>query len=277
MSDLAAELGVSPGMSAGAVFDRLAASYDHDFTCSRIGRAQRNEVWKVLREIFRANDSVLELNCGTGEDAFFLAAHGISVLSCDASQQMILHAEERLRQEQEVLPVVFCQLPTERITELNPLTPFDGVFSNFSGLNCVADLAPLSAELARLTKPGSQLLLCFSTRYCLIEIVYYMLLTQPRKALRRCTGRAQASLHGAELTVYYPTLGKLRRSFAPHFQLRSVRGVGVAIPPSYLEPWVSRHPRLFELLCRIEARVAGWPILRTTGDHLLLHLERVTQ
>jgi SAM-dependent methyltransferase len=277
MSKDAAGLGVFPGFAAGAVFDRLAEGYDHDFTNSRIGRAQRSEVWRVLRKIFSANDSILELNCGTGEDAFFLAAQGTSVFSCDASQQMVLRAEQRLRQCEELLPVVFCQLPTERISELNPPTPFDGVFSNFSGLNCVADLAPLSAGLAKLTRPGSQLLLCLSTRYCVIEILYYLLRGQPRTALRRCKGYAQASLQGAPLTVYYPTLAELRRNFAPHFQLRSIRGIGVAIPPSYLEPWVTRHPRVFKLLRRIESRVATLPILRSTGDHILLRFERVTQ
>jgi hypothetical protein len=199
------------------------------------------------------------------------------MLSCDASQQMIMRAEHRLRQKQEPLPIVFCVLPTERIAELNPSTPFDGVFSNFSGLNCLADLVPLAAELAKLTRPGSQLLLCLSTRYCLVEILYYMLRGQPQRAFRRCKGSAQVSLHGAPLTVYYPTLHELRRHFAPHFQLRSIRGVGVTIPPSYLEPWVTRHPRVFGLLCRIEPRMATWPILRSSGDHVLLRFERVTQ
>jgi SAM-dependent methyltransferase len=277
MSKHATQLGVPPGFAAGAVFDRLAASYDHEFTESRIGRAQRGEVWKVLRDTFHAHDCILELNCGTGEDAFFLAAQGISVFSCDASQQMIMRAEHRLRQKQELLPIVFCLLPTERIAELNPSTPFDGVFSNFSGLNCVADLSSLSADLAKLMRPGGQLVLCLSTRYSLIEILYYLLRGQPRKALRRCKGHAQASLHGAPLTVYYPKLGELRRQFAPYFELRSVRGVGVAIPPSYLERWVTRHPRLFELLRRIEPLVATLPILRSTGDHILVRFERVTQ
>lgn len=277
MSNPAAERAMALGLSAGSVFDRLAAAYDRDFTESHIGRAQRNAVWNVLLETFSVNDNVLELNCGTGEDAFFLAAHGISVLSCDASQQMILLAEYRLRQKEELQSVVFRHLPTERVAELKPPIAFDGVFSNFSGLNCVADLTPLSIELATLTRPGSQLLLCLSTRYCLIEILYYMLRGQPRKALRRCKGRAQASLDGVPLPVYYLTVRELRRIFAPYFQLRSVMGVGVAIPPSYLESWVARHPRAFAFLRRIEAGVAAWPILRSTGDHVLLRFERVPQ
>jgi SAM-dependent methyltransferase len=271
-----AEAGASLGMEAGAVFDRMAGTYDQDFTDTLIGRAQRDEVWKVLLSTFRAHDNILELNCGTGEDAFFLAAHGASVLSCDASQQMILRAEYRLQQHPLPPPIVFCQLPTERIGELDPPAPFDGVFSNFSGLNCVDNLPQLAADLAKLTAPGSPVVLCLSTRYCLMEILYYMLQCKPRKALRRCAGRTHAWLDGAPLTVYYPTLAQLRRSFAPYFRLRSVRGIGVAIPPSYLEQRMRRHPSLFRMLCRIEASLASLPLLRTSGDHLLLGFQRVT-
>lgn len=274
MNHAPAEREFSPGFAAGSVFDRLATSYDDDFTESLIGRAQRNQVWKVLQQSFRANDSILELNCGTGEDAFFLTAQGISVVGCDASKQMILRATYRLQQKHP-RPILFYHLSTERIACLHPPTPFSGVFSNFSGLNCVADLAALAGNLVRLTAPGSKLLLCLSTRYCLFEILYYMLRGQPQKALRRCSGHTQASIDGTPLTVYYPTLAQLRSNFAPYFQLRSVRGIGVAIPPSYVESWAQRHPRALHLLSRLETGVASLPLLRSTGDHMLLTFVRV--
>ena len=277
MNDHLGELATSLSMGAGAAFDRIAASYDRDFTNSHIGRAQRREVWKVLHKAFQEGDKILELNCGTGEDAFSLAELGVAVFSCDASQQMILRAEHRLRQKPSLLPIVFCHLPTERLAELNPSTPFDGAFSNFSGLNCVAELAPLSAQLARLVRPGGSLLICLSTRHCLMEVLFYLLLGEPRRAFRRWKGRTEASLQGAQLTVYYATMSELRRSFSPHFQLRYVLGVGVAIPPTYLEGWVARHPGTFDLLCRLEPIVARLPILRSTGDHVLLCFERAEQ
>jgi len=42
------------GLAAGAVFDRLAPTYDLVFTDSRIGRAQRSAVWQVLLRTFHA-------------------------------------------------------------------------------------------------------------------------------------------------------------------------------------------------------------------------------
>ncbi len=73
----------------------MADTYDATFTESSIGRAQRNVVWSALKRAFRPGDRVLELNCGTGEDALFLAKLGVSVLACDASARMIEVAERR--------------------------------------------------------------------------------------------------------------------------------------------------------------------------------------
>jgi ubiquinone/menaquinone biosynthesis C-methylase UbiE len=263
--------------AAGAAFDRIAQDYDQKFTESLIGRAQRDAVWKVLRRTFRTNDNILELNCGTGEDAIFLASNGISVFALDASPQMIARAEQRLQHNSPQIPVVFCELPTERIGELHPEARFDGAFSNFSGLNCVADLDAVASSLAGLVKQDGRLVLCFSTRFCLIEILYYLAVGQWRKALRRCKGYTNVTIDGAQFTVYYPSLSKIRRSFAPDFRLDSRTGIGVAVPPSYLEAWARQHPRLFRLLGRLEGRLATLPVLRSTGDHVLLCFKKVAR
>jgi ubiquinone/menaquinone biosynthesis C-methylase UbiE len=264
-----------PGSAAGAAFDRLAENYDRIFTDSLIGRAQRDAVWKVLTRTFQKSDNILELNCGTGEDAIFLAGNGISVFACDASQQMIDRAEQRLRHTSPQVPAVFCELPTERIGELHPETQFDGAFSNFSGLNCIADLSVVASSLERLVKPGGQLVLCFSTRFCLIEILYFLALGQWRKALRRCKGHTEVMIDDVQFTVYYPTVRQIRRYFAPGFRLYFRTGIGVAVPPSYLEAWTRRHPSIFRFLCRLEGLLATLPVLRSTGDHVLLCFERV--
>jgi ubiquinone/menaquinone biosynthesis C-methylase UbiE len=263
--------------AAGTAFDHLAQDYDQVFTNSLIGRAQRDAVWKVLIRTFRANEKILELNCGTGEDALFLAANGVSVLALDASPQMIAKAEQRLQRNALQVPVVFRELPTERIGKLHPETQFDGAFSNFSGLNCIADLDAVASSLAGLVTQGGRLVLCFSTRFCLIEILYYLAVGQWRKAFRRCKGYSEVTLDGIQFTVYYPTLRKIRQSFAPDFRLSFCTGIGVAIPPSYFEGWVRRHAGLVPLLRCMEALLATFPILRSTGDHVLLCFEKVSR
>ncbi len=126
-------------MQATAPFDVLADTYDEVFTRSLIGQAQRAQVWRVLERAFSHGQHVLEINCGTGEDALFLARRGLSVLACDSSPRMIAVAQSRKAIEAPSAAIEFRLLPTEQLNQLSR-EQFDGAFSNFGGLNCVEDL-----------------------------------------------------------------------------------------------------------------------------------------
>jgi ubiquinone/menaquinone biosynthesis C-methylase UbiE len=260
---------------AGKAFDELAESYDSVFTASIIGRSQRTAVWNKAVEVFRAGDRVLELNCGTGEDALFLARRGISITACDASGRMIEQARARKAEEAPGIATDFHQLSTESLDQLPSEWRFDGVFSNFSGLNCVADLQDTAQLLERRVYSGAPLLLCLSTRFCLWEIVHYLFKGEIRKAFRRCSGVTEARFGGHSFFVYYPTLRSLVRSFRPMFRLRSVTGIGIAVPPSYKEAWARKNPPLFYACEAIDRGLCRLPGFRVIGDHMLLHLERI--
>ena len=260
---------------AGLAFDEMAATYDAAFTQSQVGRAQRNCVWHVLRRTFQPHDRILELNCGTGEDALFLAGNTMSVYACDASAAMIETAIRRQQTEAPGTDVTFRHLPTEHIAALRSANGFDGVLSNFSGLNCVKDLGATAKALSELVDPGSVLVLCFSTRFCLTEIFYFLLCGEWRKALRRCSGSTTARIGSQRIEIYYPTVYQLRKLFAPYFTLRECTGIGVGIPPSYLDSHVAHRPRLFKFLCLLEHMLAALPLFRVTGDHMLLTFVRV--
>jgi len=259
---------------AGLAFDSVAGEYDDHFTRSIVGRAQRDAVWRKVAVTFSAGQHVLELNCGTGEDALFLARQGCSVTALDASEQMLLQARRRREHEAPASPIRFELLPTENLFQLDTALAFDGVLSNFSGLNCVTDLAAVAEELSLRVEPGAPLLLCLSTRFCLWEIFWYLSLGEFRKAFRRCSGSATARINNCIVHVQYPTLRRLSTIFAP-FALRSCTGIGITVPPSYLEPWARKHPRLMRTLCRIDSVLCKLPIIRVMGDHMLLHFEKV--
>lgn len=256
-------------------FDSLAPSYDELFTRSLIGRAQRNAVWDVFAEIFTKGNRILELNCGTGEDAIFLSRRGASVLACDASGEMVNVARHRILLESLDDKVKIEQLPTEHLDTLSRFPQFDGVFSNFSGLNCVADLVTMAPLLAQLVKPGAPIVFCLCTRFCLFEIIWFLLHGKPRKAFRRTSGRTVAQLGGYQVQVQYPTVRKLSQIFSDGFKLRFFRGVGIFVPPSYTESWARRYPQILDALELIDRLVCDLPGLRVIGDHFLVCFERV--
>ena len=76
-------------MTAGSPFDLLAPDYDKTFTNSTIGRILREAVWTEFESCFLPDQHILELGCGTGEDACFLARRGVRVLAVDHSLEMV--------------------------------------------------------------------------------------------------------------------------------------------------------------------------------------------
>jgi ubiquinone/menaquinone biosynthesis C-methylase UbiE len=260
---------------AALVFDQMAKDYDETFTESLIGRAQRDAVWSRLGRTFHPGDHILELNCGTGEDALFLSRNAVSVTACDASEQMIQVARRRLSAEAPNAPIQFHLLPTEQIGKLRDVNQFDGAFSNFSGLNCVPDLKQTAENLATLLSPNAPLLICLSTRFCIWEMIWYSLHGRFHKAFRRTSGKATATVGEFTVDVYYPTVRNLQKTFSPHFKLRSIMGIGVTVPPSYVDGWIRRYPKLLRMLRAIDRAICTLPGARVLGDHVLIHLERV--
>jgi SAM-dependent methyltransferase len=268
--------GTLPTNQAGLAFDTLAEDYDAHFTQSRIGRAQRDVVWRETGAAFQGRHSILELNCGTGEDALFLSARGHRVTALDASRAMIDRASMRKVHEAPEATVEFRLLPTEYLGAL-PQAYFDAIFSNFSGLNCVGNLSEVAEQLAQRTLPDAPALLCISTRVCLWEAAWFLMRGQPRKAVRRWSGHSTAILNGVSVTVHYPTVREFSDAFAPQFALRRLTGIGIFVPPSYLEPWMQHLPWMLALMRRVDRVVCHLPLLRTFGDHVLLHFVRTAE
>jgi len=259
---------------AAAAFDSLADSYDEAFTRSVVGRAQRRQVWSRLAAAFQAGDRVLELNCGTGEDARFLAQRGVSVVACDASVRMLEVAVRQSHCPSSRPAPEYLHLAIEDLSRLRGKEIFDGAFSNFSGLNCLSDLRPVAQDLSHLVKPGGRVLLCLWGRICASETIWYLLHGRLRKAFRRLSGKVEARVGETVFPVAYPAVRALCRAFTPWFRLRKRRAVGLFVPPSYAESWARRRPKLLARLEQLDRSCASWPVLRGAGDHQLLEFVR---
>jgi hypothetical protein len=153
--------------------------------------------------------------------------------------------------------------------------PFDGAFSNFAALNCVADLAPVARGLGRAVRPGASVLLVLFGPLPPGEIAVQLLRGNAAAAFRRTArGPAPARLGGRDFVVYYHRPGEIARAMSPWFEPAGRRGIGVCVPPSAAEPWISRHPRLLGLLEAAD-RVVSRP-LALLGDHVLYLFRRRT-
>jgi ubiquinone/menaquinone biosynthesis C-methylase UbiE len=258
-----------------AAFDHVAAQYDVDFTHTPLARALRMVVWTRLAAHFHTGDQVLELNCGTGEDAAWLAQRGVRVMATDLSPAM-LNVTERKAREHSVSELIETRVLDLAAPPALPEERVDGAFSNFGGLNCINDLRPLAGYLGEVVRPGGTILLVPMNRWCVWEIAWHLLHLQPGTALRRLrSAGVEAHVDGGKLQVWYPGIPALRRTFGPMFQLKRVIGLGVFLPPSYLEPVVAKRPRLWCWLMRLERVTAARFPFNRLADHVILEFQRV--
>ncbi|HEX6806193.1 MAG TPA: class I SAM-dependent methyltransferase [Terriglobales bacterium] len=267
---------------AASPFDAIAAGYDDVFTGSLIGHAQRSATWKELAKAFPPGNQVLEIGCGTGVDACFLAENGVSVLGFDSSPEMIRVAQQRVQDRAgsfQNASVELCAWSAERLSSLHPARTFDGAFSNFGAINCIADLSKFAGDLASRLRPSAKLLLCVMGPCCLWEVAWYLARGEAGRAFRRFRhgGITATVASGTPFRVHYPTAASLAETFAPEFRLRRMTGIGLLVPPSYTESAMSRFPGFVHLAERVDGVLARCPGIRTLADHILLTFERVAR
>src|SRR5690242_13510086 len=86
----------SPTLS-GKVFDIAALTYDRESMTNPMMRWLRARSLSVLNRNFGPGDRVLEIGCGTGDEAIALALRGVQVLATDASAGMVETTNRKAR------------------------------------------------------------------------------------------------------------------------------------------------------------------------------------
>lgn len=252
-----------------SAFDAMAGSYDADFSASALGRVLRTRVWGRFDERFAGRESLLELGCGTGEDAIHLARRGHRVLATDESAQMLRVARAKAELAGVTERIRFVCVPMQSLDSAIGAERFDGVYSNFGAINCVADVSALARLLATRFAAGAPLVFVVMGRHVPWEWAWYLARGDRRRAFRRLAP------DGAEwrgLRIHYPTPDRLRRTLWPGFKVVRRSALGFALPPSYAAAWLERAPRTLSALGWIDRATSR----RTAalGDHYILEAMR---
>jgi SAM-dependent methyltransferase len=256
-------------------FDRLAADYD-TLAGGEIFRVLRARTHREFARCFTQHSRVLEIGCGTGVDTRFLATSCRYVVACDPSEEMVSRTLRRLTHDglDTRVTVMPCGLQDVQsyLEALAPHEPFDGIISNFGALNCVPDLAPLGALTRRHLRPGGVVLLGVMTRVCVMEVLYFALTGRLHLAGRRRGGGAVAvQVAGVSVPTYYHRVGDVRRALGSDLRRAGTQGLGVIIPPPYLEPrWRALPPRVRAAIAGVDSLLASRPPFNRVGDHVLL-------
>jgi ubiquinone/menaquinone biosynthesis C-methylase UbiE len=260
-------------------FDTAALTYDELESRNEILKWMRGTVHKIYLQNFRAGDKLLELNAGTGTDALLLAEHGIKVLATDISDKMIDIIKEKVirtgrsKQAENIIGTeVYGFNDIDKIGKNN----FDGVISNFGGLNCINDFSKLRDDLSANIKQGGKFIAVVMNRTCPWEIFYYAARFDFKNVFRRAKeGGIDAALGNENVRTYYFTPSQFAEFFKNQFKVKRIYTLGLFTPPPFLIGVYRKLKPLVKLFMKTDEVVKGVFPFNRIGDHFIIIMEKI--
>lgn len=252
-------------------FSRAAAQYDQFADDHPHLTRMRRKVYAHLTRYLQPGAHILELNAGTGTDAVYLARQGFRVHATDIAPGMLQRLQDKIER---IGPGDRITMQECSFTELGRVQggPFDAVFSNLGGLNCIPDLAPVIDSLPGVLRPGGLVTWVIMPPVCLWELAM-MFTGQARLALRRLSPQGtRTHLEGRYFTVYYFSPEQVVAAFGETYRLLNIEGLSVITPTAESKNLAKRHPRLYDALCWLDDRLAPKPPWRGWGDFFIVSL-----
>jgi hypothetical protein len=132
--------------------------------------------------------------------------------------------------------------------EAVPGAPFDVVFSDLGGLNCIPDLTPVIRQLPEVLRPDGIVTWVLMPPVCLWEMAEVLRGNLPLAFRRFSRGRVKASLEGLSFDVYYFSPRRVLKWFGTDFELLALEGLSVLTPTAESKNFAIRYPRLYRAL-----------------------------
>jgi len=256
-------------------FDGVAAGYDGPLGNNSLVQAIRTRTKEAVTRSLPPGSALLDLGCGTGIDAVALGENGYRVSAIDWSPEMVRRAQERVNRAGVDGLVTARQIGIHELDRL-PAGEFDGAYSDLGALNCVPDLDAAAASIASRLRLGGIFVASVIGRICPWEVAIFALKRDwSRASTRFHKGAVAVPLDGRLVWTWYYSPSEFRSTFeSAGFRQRSLRGLGLLVPPPYTIAFADRHPSLIARLQALEDRIAGWAGFRQGGDHFLIVMER---
>ncbi len=257
---------------ARRAFSAQAPHFDSYEKGNVILQWMRRQVYTHLEEFLIPGDSIFEINAGTGIDAVYFAGRGHTVFAIDVAEGMLRELEQKTRSCHLEDKIHFERCSFTDIETL-PERQFDHVFSNFGGLNCIADLRAVTEKLPRFLKPGSMVTFVMMPQICPWEI-FHIVTGNSKLAFRRFSKNGTpAHIEGYRIFTYYFSPRQVIRSFGPNFRRVKLRGLAAFSPPPYMADFADRHPVLYRILSGLDERLSTLPPSNRWADHFIVTMQ----
>jgi len=258
------------------VWDTLAETYDEKFNHPFINQYMRMLSQICLVKYFNNSSHLLEIGCGTGDEAIFFAKKNKKVTAIDISPKMIEIAKSKAIKKNVEKNVDFYALPVEKLKRILNIK-YDGIYSSFGTLNLVLNLTDLAKTLKNVMLPSSYFIVSVMNKYCLFEIFYFLIQGKLRQAFRRFSKDfvpVRIIPKTPSLNCYYYTPTYFYSHFKKYFSLIEF----YALPFLFQAPYIDTIPAfvrklLYKLLFLDKKLSKIFPFNRL-GDHFIIVMKK---
>jgi ubiquinone/menaquinone biosynthesis C-methylase UbiE len=252
----------------------MAAEYDAMADSHPVAIWVRDCIRAMVEKELSPGDSILEINCGSGLDAAYFASKGYRVHATDVAPGMLEALAQKAARPEAGGRLTYETLSNTALDQVSG-GPYDLVFSNLGGLNCIDDLESVTRHLTQVLKPGGKSVLVVMPPVCpweMLQVFRGHVKTATRRFRR---GGVEANVGGSRVHTWYHTPGRLERALGPGFETIALRSICTFAPPPYFDGFVRRHPALIQRLMRVDERVRALPGVRSVGDFYVLVSRRM--
>lgn len=224
---------------------------------------------KILKRYFQPGQNLIEIGCGTGEEAKEMIKHGCKLVLTDLSIEMLKVAKTKLDSNAKLL-----NLPAEYIDSFK--IQFDGAYSSFGVLNCISDVPSFFKKLHKILKPGSFFIASFINRWYWGDFIFFTLgITNYLK--KRLKGWGYITLDGKEYDVSarFYSLNDIKKFSKNYFTIKKVYALPFLLPPAYLKPQERLPEKLFKFLQKIENSINHYFPFNYFGERTVVVFQRV--
>ena len=250
-------------------FSREAEFYDSDDTRNPVIISLRKTIREISTKNFPIHGSILEINAGTGLDALWFAEHGYRVHATDIADGMLAALEKKVISFDDPEQFTFQKLSFTELEKVNH-APFDGIFSNFGGLNCTNDLSAVVHGMKKVLKPNSYFVWVFMPKICFWEIAQIFLGRVEISTRRFKKNGVQANVRGALVSTYYYSAKQIMQVLGSDFEIIRLQGLSLFAPPMNQTGFINRFPWLTNFLLRLDEVVGKLPFFNLCGDFMIL-------
>jgi ubiquinone/menaquinone biosynthesis C-methylase UbiE len=259
--------------SVAEAFSRKAGIYDA-FGENHVNMSRmRKKFYDHIQSVMLPGGYLLELNAGTGQDAVALVERGFRIHATDIAPGMLAQIEDKITRFglEDRLTFKSCSFTQlEQVTE----GPFDGIYSNSGGLNCIADLTAVTRSLPALLRPGARVTWVIMPKICPWELG--VILKDYRVGTRRLHRNGiMAHVEGVHFMTYYHTAAQVEQAFGPRFRQVKLEGLSVFTPTADNKTFAINHSRFYKQLVQLDDLLSTRRPFNGWGDFFILTMELI--